>query len=180
MLKYVLSLLLMPALLASSDARASAQPNGQHDFDFEIGAWKIAVKRLVHPLTGSTEWVSPTGRVHIVRKLWDGASLAQLEDEHPKPHFLGLMLRMYNPASHQWNVYWGASADGTLDPPLVGSFINGRGEFYCQTTLGGRTIFARVVYSRITATSFHTEQAFSDDGGKTWQTNLIQDFTREK
>ena len=50
--------------------------DGQHDFDFEIGTWKTHVKRLVHPLTGSTTWVECDG-TSVVRKVWDGkANLA--------------------------------------------------------------------------------------------------------
>lgn len=40
---------------------ASETPNlagdGQHDFDFNIGTWKTHIRRLLHPLSGSDEWV---------------------------------------------------------------------------------------------------------------------------
>jgi hypothetical protein len=162
-----------------SAGSAAGVAGGWHDFDFEIGTWNISVKRLLHPLTQSTTWVEPTGYVHIVRNVWGGrASLAELEIERPSPHFAGLMLRLYDPASQQWNIYWAESRDGSMDPPLVGSFEGGRGEFFNQELVGGRAVYVRVVYSDITPTSFRSEQAFSVDGGKTWETNLIQSFTR--
>jgi len=150
-----------------------------HDFDFEFGTWNIAARRLVHPLTGSHTWSASTGRTHIVEPVWGGAaSIAQLEDDRATPWFLGLMLRLYHPKSHEWSITWAASSDGTMDPPLIGRFANGRGTFFAQEPFDGKTIFVRVVYADITRRSFRTELAFSADGGRTWETNLIQTFTR--
>jgi hypothetical protein len=163
----------------SSTPQSIAMRDGQHDFDFEIGTWKITTRRLLHPLTGSDTWDSPTGRIHIVQKIWGGlASLAQLEIIDPTPHYAGLMLRLYDPPEHQWRIYWASSADGKVVEPLVGRFVGRRGEFFGTDTLAGRPVCVRVVYSDITLMSFRVEQAFSADGGKTWETNLIQTFTR--
>ena len=164
----------------TSSSSSATTRDGQRDFDFEIGAWAISMKRLAHPLSGSSEWVSPEGYSHIVRKVWNGgASLAELENDRPTSHFDGLMLRMYNPESREWSIYWGSSKTGTLDSPLVGHFTNGRGEFFQRDTYQGKPILVRVVYSDIAPTSFHTEQAYSADDGKTWETNLSQTFTRK-
>ncbi|HMA01837.1 MAG: hypothetical protein ACM34L_01255 [Gemmatimonas sp.] len=153
--------------------------DGQRDFDFELGTWTIDVKRLQHPLSGSTTWTHPEGYSHIVQKVWGGqASLAQLANDRPTPHFDGLMLRMYDPKSHEWRIYWGSSKTGVLDEPLIGHFTNGRGEFFAHDTYEGRPILTRVVYSDITPSSFHTESSFSADDGKTWEANLVQTFTR--
>lgn len=62
--------------------------------------------------------------------------------------------------------------------PTIGEFENGRGEFYAQEILDGRAILVRFVISDITPTSVHFEQAFSDDGGKTWEVNWIATDTR--
>ncbi len=167
-------------LLLCVVARAAPVPHdGRHDFDFETGTWRIQVHRLVHPLTGSHEWVSPTGYVHIVRPVWGGrASLAQLEVTTPARRYLGLMLRLYNARLHRWSIYWAASDGDTVDPPLTGTFSSGRGEFRNQDTYGGKRIDVRVVYWDIRPASFRTEQSFSADGGKTWEANLIQTFAR--
>ena len=158
---------------------AATSRDGQRDFDFEIGRWAIHVRRLAHPLSGDDSWTSPAGYTHIVRKVWDGrASLAELANDRPSLHYDGLMLRLYDPKTQQWNVYWGSSSAGTLESPLVGHFTNGRGEFTKQDVFEGKPILVRVVYSDITPTSFRTEQDFSADGGKSWQANLVQTFTR--
>ncbi|MEO6690406.1 MAG: hypothetical protein ABIS07_11810, partial [Dokdonella sp.] len=157
-----------------------AKRDGQHDFDFEVGTWKTKISRLVHPLTGSTNWVKYEGTT-VVRKVWNGrAVLLELEADGPAGHFEGLSLRLYNPESHQWSLNFANSSSGTLGVPTIGEFKNGRGEFFDQETLGGRAIFVRFVISDITADSVRFEQAFSDDGGKTWEVNWVATDTRIK
>jgi hypothetical protein len=91
----------------------------------------------------------------------------------PAGHLEIFTLRLYNPQAHQWNIYFAPRGAGTLSLPVVGEFKNGRGEFYDQETYSDRTILVRFVISDITRTSGHFEQAFSADGGKTWEVNFI-------
>ena len=150
----------------------TAQPrDGQHDFDFEIGTWKTHVKRRVKPLTGSNTWVEMDG-ITTVKKVLNGrANLVELIADGSSGHFEGLSLRLYNPQSGQWSLNFSNAADGTLAQPTIGSFKDGRGEFFDQETYNGRAIFVRFVISDITPDSIHFEQSFSDDGGKTWEVN---------
>ena len=164
--------------IAVAPAAAEAH-DGQHDFDFEIGTWKIHLKRLMNPLTGSTHWVEFDG-TSVTRSVWDGrANLEEFEVDGPTGHIEGLTLRLYNSSAHQWSLYWANSKNGAIgSTPNVGEFKDGRGEFYAQDTLNGRTTLVRYVWSGITPTSAHFEQSFSDDGGKTWEVNWITDQTR--
>src|SRR5436309_234257 len=158
--------------------QAPTERDGQQDFDFEIGTWKVHLSRLPHPLTGSTNWVQYEG-TSIVRKIWNGrANLVELEVDGPAGHIEGLSLRLYNPQSRQWSLNFSNRSGGTLSPPTIGEFKNGRGEFFAQETLDGRAIFVRFVISDITPNSCRFEQAFSDDGGKTWEVNWIATDTR--
>ena len=163
----------------STPQSARAERDGQHDFDFELGSWKIHLKRRLKPLTRSNNWVEFDG-TSITRKVWDGrANLEEFETDGPSGHIEGMTLRLYNPQTRQWSLYWANSKDGAISgPPNVGEFKDGRGEFYCQDTFNGRVIFIRYVWSDITPTSAHFEQSFSDDGGKTWEVNWITDQTR--
>jgi len=155
-----------------------AADDGQHDFDFEIGVWKIHLKRLLHPLTGSNAWVEYNG-TSVTSKVWNGrANLEQFETNGPSGRVEGLTLRLYNPQARQWSLYWANSKDGILAQPTIGRFKNGRGEFYDQEPFNGRSIFVRYVWSNITPNSAHFEQSFSEDGGKTWEVNWITDQTR--
>jgi hypothetical protein len=164
---------------AKSSLQTSPQRDGQHDFDFEIGTWKIHLKRLEQRLAGSTTWIEFEG-TSVTRKVWDGrAQLEQFETDSPGGgHIEGLTLRLYNPQSHQWRLYWANSKIGILDPPQVGEFKNGRGEFYAQDTINGKTILIRFIWSNTDTNTPHFEQSFSEDGGKTWEVNWITDQTR--
>jgi hypothetical protein len=160
--------------------QALQQRDGRHDFDFEIGTWKTHLSRLVNPLSGSTAWVEYEG-ISVVRKVWNGlANLVELEAKGPAGRFQGLNLRLYNPQSRQWSLSFANVNSGTLVTPTIGEFRNGRGEFYSQETLNGRAILVRFVISDITADSCRFEQAFSDDGGKSWEVNWIAVDTRVK
>lgn len=157
-----------------------AARDGQHDFDFEIGNWKTHISRLQHPLTDSDTWVEYDG-TSVVRPVWNGrANLLELEADGPAGHIEGLSLRLYNPQSHQWRLNYASSNAGTLGQPMVGELKNGRGEFFDQETFNGRAIYVRFVISEITPNSCRFEQAFSDDGGKTWEVNWIATDTRVK
>jgi len=167
-------------LSSSSRQQTLKERDGQHDFDFEIGTWKTHLRRLLHPLTGSTAWAEYEGTT-VVRKVWNGrANLVELKVDGPAGHFEGLNLRLYNPQSRQWSLNFASSSGGTMTQPTIGEFKNGRGEFFDQETLNGRAIFVRFVISDITPTSCRFEQAFSDDGGKTWEVNWIAIDTRVK
>ena len=162
-------------------AQTAAQDrNGQRDFDWEIGTWKTHLRRLQRPLTGSTTWVEYEG-TSVVRKVWDGrANLVELDVTGPAGRIEGLSLRLYNPESRQWSLNFASSAGGAMSPPTIGEFKNGRGEFYNQETFNGRAIFVRFVITPIDENSWRFEQAFSADGGKTWEVNWIAVDTRVK
>jgi hypothetical protein len=157
---------------------ASADQDGQHGFDGLFGTWNYHVKRLVHPLTGSTTWIEfpATGTCY---RIWGGrAQLDTFEADDPTRHIEGLVVRLYNPQNNQWSLNWAISRTGTPDPPQIGKFKNGHGDFYTQDTINGKTIFVRYDWSKIGTDTPHFEQSFSEDGGTTWEVNWITDQTR--
>jgi hypothetical protein len=176
------------AALFSLCAQAAPQPptatperrDGEHDFDFDLGVWKTHLKRLTHPLSGSSSWVELDGTT-VVRKIWDGrANLAELTIDAAAGNLQVLSLRLYDPQARQWSLNTANARTGTLGAPTIGEFKNGRGEFFDQESINGRTILVRNVWSDITADSCRFEQAFSDDGGKTWEVNWIAVDTRSR
>ncbi|HET7175590.1 MAG TPA: hypothetical protein VFK21_06220 [Gammaproteobacteria bacterium] len=153
--------------------------DGQHDFDFGTGVWKTHIRRLLHPLTGSTEWAETSGTV-TTRKLWDGkGQLEELVTNGPGGDIEGITVRLYDPAARQWKLYWVDSGDGTLGQPVVGAFQDGVGTFYDQEEIGGRDVWVRNVYYGIGPKTYKFEQAFSADGGKTWEANFMASLTQE-
>ena len=115
----------------TSVQQTSTERDAQHDFDFELGRWKIHLKKLLHPLTGSTTWVEFDG-TSVTRKVWNGRSqLEEFETDSPDGnHIEGMTLRLYDPQTHQWSLYWATSKSGAIGVPTIGEFKNGRGEFF--------------------------------------------------
>jgi len=154
--------------------------NGRADFDFFIGAWKVRHRRLRERLKGSTSWEEFGGTV-VARKVLGGlGNIDEISMERASGRTMGMTLRLYDPASRQWSLHWADRATGILQPPMVGEFKDGRGEFYDQETFEGRRVFSRFIWSDITETSCRWEQAFSADGGRTWETNWVMEFARSE
>jgi hypothetical protein len=163
---------------AKPETHKRSARDGQHDFDFEIGRWKTHLKRLQHPLTGSTTWVEYDGTT-VVSKVWNGrANLVELDAAGPAGHLEAMSLRLYNPQSQQWSLNFANSSGGSLSQPTYGEFTNGQGEFFDQELFNGRAVLVRFVISNINPNLCRFEQAFSDDNGKTWEVNWIATDTR--
>jgi hypothetical protein len=149
----------------------------QHEFDFELGSWKLHLKRLLNPLTGSHTWTEFDAD-SVTRTIWGGrGQLEQFEASGSGGRIEGLTLRTYNPQTHQWSLYWANGKDGTLFVPQIGEFNADTGEFYGTYTVDGKYVYVRFIWWPKTA---HFEQAFSADGGETWEVNWITDQTRVK
>ena len=177
----LLSALLAVLCASSAGAEPSAAAStrdGQHDFDFKYGTWKTHIRRLQHPLAGSHDWIELDGTV-TTHKVWGGkALLEEVEADGPNGHFEDLGLFMYNPAAHQWSMFFATGNDGVMGTPMFGEFRDGRGEFYDQEDVNGRSILARFLWLDIRPDSHRVEQSFSDDGGKTWEVNWKAKDTR--
>lgn len=118
-------------------------------------------------------------RTTVVRKIWNGrANLVELVAEGPGGRFEGLSLRLYNPGSGQWSLNFANARSGMLARPTIGRFEDGRGEFYNQDEFEGRAILVRFVIAPIDAATIRFEQAFSADGGRTWEVDWVATDTR--
>jgi hypothetical protein len=154
--------------------------DGQHDFDFDFGTWKTHSSRLLHPLTGSTDWIDMDGTTKV-SKIWEGrANLAEFKADGPSGHLELLSLRTYNPSTHQWSLAFATPNVGILGVPSVGQFNHGRGDFYDQELINGKSVLVRFSIWAINTNSARSEQAFSDDGGKTWELNWINRYTHDE
>jgi hypothetical protein len=172
----------MLAAATSSIAPAHWSPpaadlTGRHDFDFLVGQWNVHHRRLK---PGTSEWVEFDGTCSN-RALMDGLANAE---EHaldaPAGAYRAVGLRAYDSKTGQWAIWWldGRYPHGPLDPPVKGRFEKGVGAFYSDYVQDGKPMRVRLLWSRITPTSAHWEQASSSDAGKTWDTNWIMDFRR--
>jgi hypothetical protein len=164
--------------MTSTNAK-SDERDGRSDFDFFIGRWKIRNRRLRERLKASTDWEEFEGTT-VARTLLGGlGNLDECVMERAAGQLRGMTVRLYDPATRQWSLYWADNVKaGILQTPMIGRFEGGRGEFYSQEPFEGRHIFCRFIWSEITQASCRWEQAYSPDGGKTWETNWIMDFVR--
>jgi hypothetical protein len=157
-------------------AQAVAREGTARDFDFWMGRWKVHNRRLRRRLRGSDEW-EEFEATSVARPLLDGLGN---EDEFRTDYrggFVGMSFRFFDPEKKQWAIYWADSRrSGELDPPVFGSFSGDTGVFQGEDTFDGRPILVRFIWSGVTTSTPRWEQAFSDDGGKTWETNWVMDF----
>ncbi len=154
-------------------------PPGADDFDFFIGRWRVAHRRLKERLAGNEAWV-PFAGTCVTQKILGG--LGNMDDNFldlPGGAYRAVTLRSFNPATGQWSIWW---LDGryphSLDTPMVGSFRDGVGTFYADDQLNGKPIRVRFLWTQPVKDQPRWEQAFSADAGATWETNWIMDFSR--
>lgn len=175
---FAATMMLSPPGVAARAEAPAAHRDGSRDFDWALGAWNTHVERLERPLSGETSWVTHTGTT-IVHPFLDGrANLAELSIDSAAGRIEGVSIRLYNPRTHQWSLQYASIRAGVLAPPLLGVFSDGRGEFYGEDTFNDSPILVRFIMSDITANSARFEQAFSTDGGETWEVNWIATDTR--
>lgn len=152
--------------------------DGRHDFDFWMGSWKVRNQRLRDRLKNSTEWIEFDATV-VARSVLDGLGNTDEFRTDWDDGFIGMSLRLFNPDTRRWAIYWASTRPlGQLEPPVFGGFEGDTGLFLGPDTFDGRDIVVRFLWSGVTTPTPRWEQAFSDDDGATWETNWIMDFER--
>ena len=161
-------------------SNAQEQVNdGRNDFDFFIGKWQGHNRRLKERLKGCTEWEEFEGMLEDRKVLGGLGNVDEATFERASGTFHGMTVRLFNPKAQEWSLHWAdSSGNSSMDYPTIGSFKNGRGEFYDLEPFEGKATLVRFIWSDITPTSCHWEQAFSADGGRTWETNWTMDWER--
>ena len=155
-----------------------SEHDGRTDFDYFVGRWKVHNWRLRERLKGSNDWEEFEGTV-VDRKVLQGlGNVDEVTMNRETGRVEGMTVRLFDPKSQEWSLYWASSATGVLEMPMIGKFENGRGEFFAHEVYENKHVYSRFIWSEITKNSCHWEQAFSSDGGKTWETNWIAEFTR--
>ena len=148
------------------------------DFDFWFGSWEVRNRWLRRRLAGSDDWEEFDATV-VARPLLGGRGN---EDEFRTDHaggFIGMSFRFFDPERRRWSIYWADSRrPGELDPPVFGTFSGDVGVFEGEDVHKGHPILVRFTWSGVTTPTPRWEQAFSDDGGRAWETNWVMDFTR--
>lgn len=163
----------MSAAIAQPPTASTAQRDGQRDFDWETGTWTTKVRVRRNPLSGEAPvWVEYSG-TSVIKPIAEGrANAVELSVAGAKGKIEGVSVRLYNPQSKQWSLNFASFRDGMLTAPVFGSFDGkGRGLFYGQDMLDGRAIMVRFIVTRVSPTEAKFDQAYSADGGVTWEDN---------
>jgi hypothetical protein len=147
-----------------------------NDFDFFTGTWDVVNRRRNDFLDATGTWEEFPGVSRATRHFDGRANFDEID--FPTKGFAGLTLRLYDPERQEWSLYWASKRTGTLFPPVVGRFRDGRGEFYGDDTHEGRPVRVRFMWSDITANSARWAQAYSPEAGATWVTNWVMELTR--
>jgi len=147
-----------------------------HDFDFVHGRWTIANRRLKIRGVGGDVWDEFPSTSWCEPRLGGVANIEQVDC--PARGWMGMAVRTLDVATRQWSVHWVNSLDGVVQPPVRGRFNADGCVLEGPDTDGARPVIARYIWSHITPDSARWTQAFSYDGGATWEVNWVMDFTR--
>lgn len=150
--------------------------DGRRDFLFLYGRWRVAHKRLKARGVGCTDWDRFAG-TSFTQGLMGGLCNVE-ENDFPEQGFQGVAFRTFDVETRQWAIYWVNSGSGVLQAPVRGRFENGEGRFYGEDVDDGRPVQVVYVWNEIGPSSARWSQAFSYDGGETWETNWTMAFTR--
>lgn len=150
------------------------------DFDYLIGTWKLTNRKLKSRLTGSTEWIDYTSAVLMYQILGGNGNIDRYTDTATGKPYEGVALRLFDNKTRLWSIYWADNNSGRLDPPVVGSFENKIGHFFCKDTYKGRDIIVVFRWDVRKPDLPIWSQAFSPDNGKTWEWNSINVSERMK
>ncbi len=149
------------------------------DFNFIFGHWQVRHRRLLKRLAGCTEWQTFGGTCQAWPVLGGCGNVDDNVIELPDGSYRAATLRDWNPQTRQWSIWWlDGRHPGRLDVPMLGGFEGGVGTFYADDEFEGRPIRVRFLWTRTGTASPRWEQAFSADGGRSWETNWEMDFTR--
>ena len=146
------------------------------DFDFLIGDWTVSHRRLRRRLAGDTHWDMFDGTMRARSILAGQGNFDENVIRLPGGTYQACTLRIHDASAGHWSIHWIDGRDPKLDPPMIGGFADGTGTFFGKDSFEGRAIDVRFLWTRRDGSAARWEQAFSADGGKTWETNWIMDF----
>jgi hypothetical protein len=154
-------------------------PDAPRDFDFVLGDWTVRHRRLKARLAGCDEWLEFDGQMSTRQVLGGYGNIEDNLLHFPEGDFRAVALRSYDPEQRTWSIWWlDGRFPGRIDVPVVGRFENRVGTFLASDRLDGVPIIIRFVWSQVGVDELRWEQAFSPDGGTTWEVNWTMDFHR--
>jgi hypothetical protein len=87
-------------------------------------------------------------------------------------------LRLFDPQTRLWSIYWADSSELKLDRGKIGSFDGDIGEFFARDVFAGRNIIVKYHWDKRNPKAPVYSAAFSVDEGRTWEWNWYAYFAR--
>lgn len=156
------------------------RPAGARAFDFLLGSWTVRNQVLRGRLQGSDEWEEWDATLDVVPVLGGLGNVDRFRTVRNGRYFEGVSLRVFDPDAEEWRIYWMDTSHPLPVPQVTGTFEDGRGIFYGTEEFDGRTVDLRFTWEREGPDRARWEQAYSDDGGRNWETNWIMTFRRRE
>ena len=166
-----------------AEGNLNLQPShtsSKHDFDFFEGEWTIRNRKLKTRLSNCDEWDEFDASQEVM-KILNG--MGNVDFFHAMPGgrlFEGMTLRLFNPETRLWSIYWADSNFAKLDPPVQGSFEDHIGYFYGKDMCNGKEVVVAFQWDARDPDAPVWSQAFSEDNGKTWEWNWYMYIKRNR
>jgi hypothetical protein len=171
----------MCAFSISSDGQiaiTASETSSKKDFDYLIGKWNIRNRRLKKPLAGSDEWEEFDATQELRPVLLGLANFDIFHTEFDGKPFEGLTVRLFDPQTRLWTIYWADSHAVKLDGGKVGSFDGDEGEFFGREVVAGKDVIVKFHWDKRDPNAPIYSRAFSADAGRTWEWNWYSNFSR--
>jgi hypothetical protein len=156
-----------------------SETSSKDDFDFLVGMWNVKNRRLNSRLSGSDEWTEFDSTLEMKKTLLGLGNFEIYRANINNEPFEGEAVRIFDPTTRLWSIYWADSSSGKLDRfPVVGSFDDLVGNFYAYDIFGDIPIKVLYQWDRSNSDEPIWSQAFSTDDGETWEWNWYMQLSR--
>jgi hypothetical protein len=159
-------------------AMTASESSSKHDFDFLVGGWKVRNRKLKEPLTGRDEWEEFDAKQDLRPILLGAGNFDIFSTAFDGKPFEGFTLRLFDPKTRLWTIYWVDSKDVKLDGGKVGSFDGAIGEFFSREVIAGKHVIVKFLWDKRKLETPVWSAAFSVDEGQTWEWNWYAHFER--
>jgi hypothetical protein len=154
-----------------------SESSSKNDFDYLVGRWNISNRTLKEPLSGRDEWQEFEATQEFRLVLLGMGNVDIFHTELDGKTFEGLTIRLFDPKTRLWTIYWADSKEGRLDGGKVGSFDGENGDFFGRETVGGKDVVVRFHWDKRNPKAPIYSRAFSADAGQTWEWNWYSNFS---
>ena len=158
----------------------ASEYSSKDDFDFFQGKSIIKNKKLKQGFANCTEWIEFTSTQEMYKILNGIGNIDNFLATFDGEPFEGMTVRLFNPKTKLWSIYWADSTSGTLDKPVVGSFENKVGHFFSKDIFEGKNVLQVFRWDARDENNPVWSQAMSDDNGKTWEWNWYMYMSKTK